>query len=174
MSKKYIVSLSAEERQSLKQLTKKGKAPAYKINHARILLKADTNQQDGGGVDEAISKALDVSIPTIERVRRLFVEQGIEAALNRQPPRNTKPRKLDGEQEAHLIALTCSQPPEGQARWTLRLLAERMVELDYVESISYETVRQVLKKTNSNLGSTNPGLFHHKRMQSLSAAWKMS
>jgi hypothetical protein len=92
MSKKYIVSLSAEERQSLKQLTLKGKAPAYKINHARILLKADTNQQDGGGVDEAISKALDVSIPTIERVRRLFVEQGIEAALNRQPPRNTKPR----------------------------------------------------------------------------------
>ena len=139
MSKKYIVSLSAEERQSLKQLTLKGKAPAYKINHARILLKADTNQQDGGGVDEAISKALDVSIPTIERVRRLFVEQGIEAALNRQPPRNTKPR-IDGEQEAHLIALTCSQPPEGQARWTLRLLAERMVELDYVESISYETI----------------------------------
>jgi len=174
MSKKYIVSLTAEERQSLEQLTKKGLAPAYKINHARILLKADTNQSDGGWIDEAISKALDISIPTIERVRRLFVEQGIAAALTRQPPSNRKSRKLDGEQEAYLIAIACSQPPEGQARSTLRLLADRMVELEYVENISHETVRQVLKKTNLSLGSTNPGSFPQKRTRNLSAAWKMS
>ncbi len=152
MSKKYIVSITSEERQMLEQLTKKGFAPAYKINHARILLKADTNQESGGWIDEAISKALDISIPTIERVRRLFVEQGIEAALTRATPSNTKTRLLDGEREARLIAIACSQPPEGQARWTLRLLAERMVELEIVESISHETVRQTLKKTNLNLG----------------------
>lgn len=152
MSKKYIVSITSEERLLLEQLTKKGFAPAYKINHARILLKADTNQETGGWIDEAISKALDISIPTIERVRRLFVEQGIEAALTRATPSNTKTRLLDGEREARLIAIACSQPPEGQARWTLRLLAERMVELEIVESISHETVRQTLKKTNLNLG----------------------
>ena len=152
MSKKYIVSITSEERLLLEQLTKKGFAPAYKINHARILLKADTNQESGGWIDEAISKALDISIPTIERVRRLFVEQGIEAALTRATPSNTKTRLLDGEREARLIAIACSQPPEGQARWTLRLLAERMVELEIVESISHETVRQTLKKTNLNLG----------------------
>lgn len=174
MSKKYIVSLTPFERQTLEQLTKTGKAAAYKINHARILLKADTHQEQGGWIDEAISKAVDISIPTIERVRRLFVEQGMEAALTRQPPRNTKPRILDGEQEAYLIALTCSQPPQGQARWTLRLLADRMVELGYVESVSHETVRQVLKKINSNLGSTNPGSFLRKQTRNLSVAWKMS
>lgn len=152
MSKKYIVSITSEERLLLEQLTKKGFAPAYKINYARILLKADTNQESGGWIDEAISKALDISIPTIERVRRLFVEQGIEAALTRATPSNTKTRLLDGEREARLIAIACSQPPEGQARWTLRLLAERMVELEIVESISHETVRQTLKKTNLNLG----------------------
>lgn len=152
MSKKYIVSITSEERLLLEQLTKKGFAPAYKINHARILLKADTNQESGGWIDEAISKALDISIPTIERVRRLFVEQGIEAALTRATPSNTKTRLLDGEREARLIAIACSQPPEGQARWTLRLLAERMVELEIVESISHETVRQTLKKTFVSLG----------------------
>ena len=157
MSKKYIVSLTSEERQLLEQLTKKGKAPAYKINHARILLKADTNQPDGGWIDEAINKALDISISTIERVRRLFIEQGIEVALSRQAPSNSKSRKLDGEQEAHLIAIACSQPPSGLARWTLRLLAERIVELEIVESISHETVRQTLKKTNLSLGLKNPG-----------------
>ena len=132
MSKKYIVSLMPEERLVLEQLTKKGKAAAYKVNHARILLKADTNTETGGWKDLAISKALDISIPTIERVRRLFVEQGIEAALSRQPTKKTKFHLLDGEQEAHLIAIACSQPPEGQTRWTLRLLAERMVQLEIV------------------------------------------
>lgn len=150
--KKYIISLTSEERQTLEQLTRTGKAPAYKLNHARILLKADINQDKGGWIDKDISQALDISISTIERVRQLFVEVGLEAALSRQPPRNTKPRILDGEQEAHLIAITCSQPPEGYARCTLRLLAERMVELEYIESICHETIRQTLKKMTLSPG----------------------
>lgn len=174
MSKKYIVSLTLEERQRLEQLTKKGFAPAYKINHARILLKADTNQEEGEWSDAAISKALDISIPTIERVRRLLVEQGIEAALTRQPPSNSKSRLLDGEQEARLIAIACSQPPEGQTRWTLRILAERMVELEIVDGISHETVRQTLKKTKLNLEPKNPGSFHQKLMPNSFTTWKMS
>lgn len=150
--KKYIVTLSADERKQLEQLTKTGKAPAYKINHARILLKADTNQAGGGWTDTTISQALDLSVSTIERVRQRFVEQSLEQALGRKPQQRRKARLLDGEQEAQLIALACSNPPEGQARWSLRLLAERMVSLDYVETISYETVRQTLKKTNLSLG----------------------
>ncbi len=150
--KKYIVSLTAEERKQLEQLTKTGKAPAYKINHARILLKADTNQEGGGWTDQTISQALELSVSTIERVRQRFVEQSLEQALGRKPQQRRKARLLDGEQEAQLVALACSDPPEGQAKWSLRLLAERMVSLDYVETISYETVRQTLKKTNLSLG----------------------
>jgi transposase len=150
--KKYIVSLTTEERAKLEQLTTTGKAPAYKMNHARILLKADTNQEGGGWTDAAISQALDSSVATIERVRQRFVEINLEAALNRQEQQQRKPRRLDGEQEAHLIAITCGEAPEGQARWSLRLLADRMVELDYVESVSHETVRQTLKKTTSSPG----------------------
>ena len=150
--KKYIVSLTVEERQELEKLTNTGKAAAYKLNHARILLKADINQESGGWTDLAISEALDISQATIERVRQRFVEQGVEAALNRQRSRRYKRRRLDGEQEAHLIALACSSPPSGHARWTIRLLADQMVELEYVEEISRETVRQTLKKTTSNLG----------------------
>jgi len=156
-TKKYIVSLTAKEREALEQLTTTGKAPAYKINHARILLKADTHQADGGWTDEAISQALDLSVATIERVRYRFVETSLEAALTRQVQQQRKPRRLDGEQEAHLIAITCSEAPEGYARWSLRLLAERMVALEYVESVCHETVRQTLKKTISNPGCENAG-----------------
>jgi len=141
MAKKYIVTLSAEERETLQRLIASGTAPARKLTHARILLKADA-----GWPDQAISKALDVSIPTIERVRQCFVEEGLEAALNRHLPTREYQRKLDGEQEAHLIALACSKPPKGHKRWTLRLLADKMVVLEYVESVSHETVRQVLKQ----------------------------
>lgn len=150
--KKYIVSLTAEEREKLEQLTTTGKVAAYKMNHARILLKADTTQEDGGWTDEAISQALDISVATIERVRQRFVEASIDGALSRQVQQQRKPRRLDGEQEAHLVAITCSEAPEGRARWSLRLLAERMVELEYVESVSHETIRQTLKKTTSSPG----------------------
>ncbi len=147
-TKKYVVSLSAEEREQLEQLTKRGKAPADKINHARILLKADSNQEGEGWTDKAIAQALDISVSTIERVRQRFVEQSLEQALGRKTQPRRKARLLDGEQEAHLVALACSEPPEGRAKWSLRLLAERMVSLEYVETISHETVRQTLKKTN--------------------------
>jgi len=155
--KKYIVSLTAEERETLEQLTTTGKAPAYKINHARVLLKADTNQDGGGWTDEAISQALDISVATIERVRQRLVETNLETALSRQAQQQRKPRRLDGEQEAHLIALTCGEAPEGHAGWSLRLLADRMVALEYVESICHETVRQTLKKTISSPGCENAG-----------------
>jgi len=156
-AKKYIVSLSETERQILQELTQKGKAAARKINHARILLKADINQDNGDWKDDEISQALDLSRRTIERVRQRFVEQGLEQALNPRPKNLSKLRKVDGEAEARLIALACSKAPTGHNRWTLRLLAEQMVVLEYVESISHETIRQVLKKTKSSLGYNNVG-----------------
>ncbi len=157
MPKKYIVDLSEAERQSLLKLTTTGKQAAYKINHARILLKADVNQPDGDWSDEAISSALDISISTIERVRQRFVSEGIEASLSYRRGRGRKQRRLDGETEAHLLAIACSEPPPGQARWTLRLLADKMVELNHVESLCHETVRQTLKKTNFSLGEKSVG-----------------
>lgn len=144
--KKYIISLTPEERSMLEQFSRTGKAAAYAITHARILLKADIAQAEGGWVDADISVALDVSVATIERVRQRCVEEGIEACLKQR--RRTKARLLDGEQEAHLVALTCSPAPEGRARWTLRLLRDQLVALEIVESISHETVRQTLKKTS--------------------------
>ncbi len=150
--KKYIVSLTSEERKELEKLTTTGKAAAYKVNHARILLKSDINQEGGGWLDAAISQALDMSVSTIERVRQRFVEQGLEAALGRKQQQRRKAPCLDGEQEAHLLAITCSEPPKGRGHWSLRLLAERMVELGYVETVSHETVRQTLKKMNLSLG----------------------
>lgn len=141
MAKKYIVTLNTEEQELLQKLISSGKARARKLTHARILLKAAA-----GWPDQQISEALDVSIPTIERVRQCFVEEVLEAALNRRPPIREYKRKLDGEQEAHLVALACSTPPEGRGRWSLRLLADKMVQLEYVESVSHETVRQVLNK----------------------------
>jgi transposase len=156
-AKKYIVSLTENERTYLQELTQKGKAAARKINHARILLKADVSQENGGWNDHQISEALDVSRRTIERVRQRFVEEGLEKAINPRPKNLLKLKKIDGETEAHLIALACSETPTGYSRWTIRLLAEQMVVLEYVESISYESVRQVLKKTKLNLGYKNVG-----------------
>lgn len=150
--KKYIVKLTLEERRELERITTKGKAPAYRINHARILLKADINQEKGGLKDQEISEALDISVSTIERVRQRFVEESLESALSRRKPCRTKSRLLDGQKEASLIAIACTEAPEGRGAWTLRLLASRMVELGYVENVSYETIRQCLKKTNSSLG----------------------
>ena len=150
--KKYIVTLTEEERASLEELVNKGKNPAYKLNHARILMLADTNQSEGGWSDRDISQALKISVATIERVRQRLVEQGLEAALNRKQQQNRRQHLLDGEKEAHLIALTCSSPPDGQGRWTMKMLAERMVQLGHVESISDQTVRQTLKKMSSSQG----------------------
>jgi transposase len=152
MKKKYLVTLTGEERRSLRDLTTAGKASAFRQAHARILLKAD--QAEGGPAwpDERIAEALDVGLATVARVRQRFVEEGFEAALSRKPQQSHRPRKLDGRAEARLIALACSAPPEGRKEWTMRLLADRLVELQFVESVSDETVRRVLKKTNSSRG----------------------
>ncbi len=147
----YIVTLTAEERSSLQELISRGKAAAHKQLHARILLKADVSHERVRR-DEEVAEAVECSRPPVERVRRGFVEEGLEAALNRKKRPAPPPKVMDGQAEAHLIALACSPPPEGRARWTLHLLADRMVELRYVEHLSHETVRQTLKKTSSNLG----------------------
>lgn len=150
--KKYIVSLTASERNFLEQLTKKGKTAAYKMNHARILLQADTNQEGGGWTDSRIEESLNIGHATIERVRKKFVEFGIESALNRRKQENRRPKTIDGEKEAYLITLACSETPAGKSNWTLQMLADKMVELNYVEQVSTETIRQTLKKTNLSLG----------------------
>lgn len=152
MHNKYIVSLSDGERQWLLDLISTGKGPARQLAHARILLKANESPAGPSWADGAIAEALEVNPATVGRVRRRFVEEGLEAAVNRRLPRIPKQRKLDGRQEAQLIALTCSPPPDGQVHWTLRLLAEKMVELECLDTLSYETVRRVLKKTNLNRG----------------------
>jgi transposase len=150
MKKKYPVILSEAQREQLKSLIAAGTAPARKLTHARILLKADQSLEGPGRVDEAIADAVETSQPTVARVSKRYFEEGLEAALNRRPPNREYRRKLDGEQEARLIALACSEPPEGQARWSLRLLADRLVELEVVDEVSYQTVRRTLKKTPSS------------------------
>lgn len=150
MKKKYPVILSDTEREELKRLIAAGTAPARKLTHARILLKADQSPQGPGWVDEKIAEAVETSQPTVSRVRKQYFEEGLEEALNRRPPNRVYHRKLDGEQEARLLALACSEPPEGQARWSLRLLADKLVELEVVDEVSYQTVRRTLKKTNSS------------------------
>ena len=135
----------------------KGEAAAAKINHARILLKANLNQEDRGWSDQAISQALKISTRTIERVRQRFVEEGLDSALIPRPKTSLKLRKIDGEIEAHLVAIAGSQAPTGYNRWTLRLLADQMVVMGYVENISHESVRQVLKKMRLSLGYENLG-----------------
>lgn len=151
MKKKYPVILNEAEREQLKSLIAAGIAPARKLTHARILLKADQSPEGAGWVDEVVAETVEVSQPTVARVRKQYFEEGLEAALNRRAPNREYPRKLDGEQEARLVALACSEPPEGQARWSLRLLADRLVELEVVEEeVSYQTLRRILKKTPSS------------------------
>ena len=150
--KKYMVTLIEEERQRFQEMLSRGKTAARKLMHARILLKADAAPGGPDWRDGQIAEALEVGGATVERVRKQFVEEGLDAALERRPTRRQYRRKLDGDGEAHLIALACQKPPEGRNRWTLRLLADRMVELEYVDEISYQTVRRTLKKTNSSLG----------------------
>jgi hypothetical protein len=148
MAKLYRVTLTPPERQELQQLISRGKADARKLAHARILLQADEAEGGPQRTDGQIAAALDTTTRTVERVRERFVEQGLEAALLPEPSKRVYVRKLDGRQEARLVALACSKPPAGKARWALRLLADEMVELEVVDSLSYETVRQTLKKTS--------------------------
>lgn len=148
MKHKYAVRLADTEREELRTLIAAGTAPARKLTHARILLKAEEGPAGPAWTDAAIARAVEVSQPTVCRVRRQYVEQGLAATLTRRPPTREYQRKLDGAQEAHLIALACEPPPEGQARWSLRLLADKLVELEVVDAVSYQTVRRVLKKTS--------------------------
>lgn len=152
MKKRYIVALTQAQRQQLRDLISAGSGAARALTHARILLKADQGDQGPGWKDQDIAAALEVSCPTVGRVRQRFAVGGLEAALYRSSPRRLYQGKLDGRQEAHLVAVACGTPPEGRSRWTLRLLANRMVELEHLDSLSYETVRRVLKKTGSSPG----------------------
>jgi DNA-binding transcriptional ArsR family regulator len=152
MNKSYHVHLTDTERAHLTELIAAGTAPARKLLHARILRKADEGPAGPAWADQAIADAVEVSQPTVSRVRKQYVAEGLEAALNRRAPRRVYQRKLTGEHEARLVALACSPPPAGQARWSLRLLADKLVELELVDDVSYQTVRRTLKKTNSSPG----------------------
>ena len=149
---KYKVTLADEERVELEVLISAGKSAARKLCRARILLKADAGAGGPAWDDGRISEALEVGRATVERVRKQFVERGLQAALERKKPDREYERRLDGQGEARLIALTCSPAPEGRERWTLELLAERMVALSYVPALSRDTVRRTLKKTSSSHG----------------------
>jgi transposase len=146
VAKRYRVTLRAAEREALDGMISRGRADARKLAHARVLLHADASESGPDWTDTRIAEAVRVSVRTIERVRQRFVEEGLEVALLPRPSPRVYTRKLDGAQEAKLVALACSEPPEGKRRWTLRLLAERIVELEVVPELSHETVRQTLKK----------------------------
>jgi transposase len=151
--KRYKVTLTEQERQQLQDLIAAGKAAAQKLAHARILLKADAPPGGPGWTDRRIAEAVEVGVVTVERVRQRFVEEGLAAALVRKKQaRPSRQPKLDGRAQARLIALACSAPPQGRTQWTMRLLADRLVELEIVDAISDETVRRVLKKTRSSHG----------------------
>ena len=156
--KKYKVTLTQEERCELEAISNKGRHASQKVLNALILLACDEGQyQPERSINETIARVLRVSMKKIDRVKKRFVEEGLEAVLQGKPSTRVYSRKADGDVEAHLIALSCSPAPEGRQRWTLRLLADKAVELNYVESISHETVRRVLKKTSSNPGSKKDG-----------------
>lgn len=147
--KKYIVRLSLEERKTLTKMITSGRGPARLFTRAHILLKADQGEAGPGWQDARISEALEVTVQTVELVRKQLVEEGFEAVLARRPyTQKVSRKKIDGEVEAHLIALACSAPPAGRERWSLRLLADTVVELGYVDNLSHEAVRQALKKTS--------------------------
>jgi DNA-binding transcriptional LysR family regulator len=166
---KYMVSLTSDERNELKLLVAAGKAAARKLAHARILLLADGDDC----LDEEIVSALGVSLRTVERVRRRLVTEGLEAAIDHkpQPPRPDKV-KIRGDLERKLVELACADPPRGRCHWTLQLLADEMVVLGWVDTISVETVRQALKKTTFSLGSSSRGASRRRRTPSSSGTWK--
>ena len=156
--KKYIVTLTEEEREALGGLSSKGKHKTQKILDALILLGCDEGKfQTKRSTNEEIARVLNTSMRKIDRVKKRFVEEGLDVALNGRKGSRIYEKKADGDFEAHLVALSCSEPPEGFVRWSLRLLADKVVELDYIGTISHETIRRVLKKTKSNLGNTRGG-----------------
>lgn len=156
--KKYIVTLTEDERKALSDLTSKGKQKSQKILNALILLGCDEGKyQTDRLTNEEIARVLHISMRKIDRVKKRFVEDGFDAALDKKKGNRIYAKKTDGDFEAHLIALSCSEPPEGFARWSLRLLADKVVELNYIDSISHETVRRILKKTKSSLGNARDG-----------------
>jgi transposase len=158
MEKRHLVKLTEGERAYLAEYISSGEGKARSLARARILLKADAGPHGPGRTDAEVAEAVEVSVPTVERARRDFAERGLEAALRPRPqPERPDKRVLDGEKEARLIAVACSAPPAGRERWTLRLLADKLVELEVVAAVSYETVRQILKKTSSSLGSRSGG-----------------
>ncbi len=156
--KKFIVTLSKKEREELKQITFKGKHKSQKVINALILLSCDEGEhQEKSSTNEEISRVLKISTKKIERVGKRFVVDGIDVALNGRKGSRIYTKKVDGDFEAHLVALSCSDPPEGFSRWSLRLLADKVVELDYIDNISHESIRRILKKTNLNLGNVKAG-----------------
>jgi transposase len=156
--KKYIVTLTNDERRELIELTSKGKHRSQKILNALILLACDEGEfQKKGSTNKQIAKVLNISMKKIDRIKKRFVEDGLDITLNGRKGSRIYKKKADGDFEAHLVALSCSAPPEGFSRWSLRLLADKVVELDYIDKISHETIRRVLKKTKSNLGLKKDG-----------------
>lgn len=150
---KNSIELTKEQREELEAVIKKGQAPARKMQHAQVLLKIDSGEEGANWSDKQLQEAFGVSAATVWRIRRRFLEQGLDEALNRHPqPERPEKRKVDGEQEAHLIALACSPAPEGYKRWSMRLLSDKLVKLGYYEEISHKTVWIALKKMNSSHG----------------------
>jgi hypothetical protein len=155
---KYIVTLTQEERGFLSDLVSKGEHKSQKILNTLILLDCDTGDfQANRSTNEEIARVLNISMKKIDRVKKRFVEEGFDRALDKRKADRVYTKKADGDFEAHLIALSCGDPPEGYSRWSLRLLADKAVELEYIDSISHEAVRRILKKTNSSLGNKRGG-----------------
>jgi len=156
--KKYIVTLSREERAQLSKLSSRGKNRSQKVINSLILLACDEGEyQTKRSINEEISRVLNISMRKIDRVKKRFVEDSLDVALNGRKGSRVYARKADGDFEAHLVALSCSEPPEGFSRWSLRLLADKVVELNYIDNISHETIRRVLKKTKLSLGARKDG-----------------
>jgi transposase len=171
MAIRYAIDLTDAERTALREILSKNKVKRSTIMNAYILLKAD---RACGWTNADIAAAYEVSTKKVEQLKKRFVEEGFDAALYRKPVTNAHRRKITGDEEAHLIALYCSQAPEGHERWTLRMLADKMVELDIVAAVSHETIRRTLKKMNLNLGKRKNGVFRRSKMPLLSATWRTS
>ena len=171
MAIRYAIDLTDTERAALRAILAKNKVKSSTLINAYILLKADRAY---GWTNADIAAAYDVSTKKVEQLKKRFVEEGFEAALYRKPVTNAHRRKSTGEEEAHLIALCCRQAPAGRERWTLRMLADKMIELDMIASVSHETIRRTLKKVNLNLGKSKNGAFHQNKMRPLSVKWKKS